>query len=750
MLKDVKWTQNQSYKTGSSEEPFLFYMECLINSNRLDLLLGYFSTSAIHVLALGFAKFISSGGILRMIINDVLSDLDREVIIEGQSNFQLKEIIDLKNLFEIRRKLDIYGIHFFECIAYLISENRIQIKIIKPKYGHGISHYKSGIFHDSDNSVGFNASCNFTSSGLLANLEEIEAYLSWEEGKSNRFVLKQSEYFMQIYSEQVDFVEYIDAHEVKAAIYEQFGSKDLSHLILQENELFKQKNSQVVTRISEVIEQYLENTKESEIDLPCFPFPSGPREYQITAYKNWVNNNYQGLFAMATGTGKTITALNCIYEQYKITNTYKFIILVPTIALGKQWQKEVTEKFNFTSVTVCSSKETNWEDGIEQIGRNLRYQNNSNFCIIITYASFRGKRFQNLIKRNFTEHLTKMTLIADEAHTFGAKGLINLLPLEIIKRIGLSATPERVYDQEGQTKLSEYFNSYSPRHTFVYDMKMAIEDNILCRYYYYPILVDLEDDELAEYKKISRKLAKFINTETGRYIDNPTVNSLLIRRKNIIHKANRKESALINIVTKIGGNNLKYAFIYVPEGNKGSYDEVDETFSEQEDSRIIDHYTTSIHNQFGLKLRKFLGETTDREAILSQFEKGEINAILAMKCLDEGIDIPRAQYAIFCSSTGNPRQYIQRRGRVLRVHKDKEFAFIYDMIIKPSISFLHGDSNESKMERNIFMSELKRLTNFTALAENRIEILSELELLATSYNIDIYDLMNIELENYDI
>jgi superfamily II DNA or RNA helicase len=147
-------------------------------------------------------------------------------------------------------------------------------------------------------------------------------------------------------------------------------------------------------------------------------------------------------------------------------------------------------------------------------------------------------------------------------------------------------------------------------------------------------------------------------------------------------------------------------------------------------------------------MAKFTGETDNREQILKQFKEGNLDALLAMKCLDEGVDIPQTKYAIFCSSTGNPRQYIQRRGRVLRTHKDKEFAIIYDLIVKPVFSQTNTDEALNKMEKNIFLSELRRLVNFAVLSENKDQSLKNLEALCYNLDIDIYALANNELNNY--
>ena len=223
MLSEVKWPEDRAYRTGSEWEPFQFYLDALISSKSFDLLLGYFSSSAINVLSLGFAKFISSGGTVRMVVNDILSEQDKNAILVGQKNPFIAPPLDITDLKALKLALDEYGTHFFECLSWLVANHKLQIKVIKPKDGKGISHYKSGVFRDGENQVGFKASCNFTSYGLLENLEEVETYLTWENGRSNKFIKKQTEYFEEIFNEKAEFVEYVDVENIQVAIRNEFG-----------------------------------------------------------------------------------------------------------------------------------------------------------------------------------------------------------------------------------------------------------------------------------------------------------------------------------------------------------------------------------------------------------------------------------------------------------------------------------------------------------------------------------------------
>lgn len=241
MLRNCSWSQDRSYKTGSENEPFQFYLDGLANSSSFNLLLGYFSSSAISLLSLGFATFISKGGIMKMVINHLLSDSDRETLCKVEDNSFDIPVFDLADIVSLRRTLDEYNKHFFECLAFLIAEKRIEIKVIKPKNGKGIAHYKSGVFSDGIDQVGYMASCNFTLYGLSENLERLEAFLSWEDKRSSNFIQQQLVTIDNYFNEVDIDVEYLSTNEIEFVIKEQFGNKDINELLVQEEVLLEKK-----------------------------------------------------------------------------------------------------------------------------------------------------------------------------------------------------------------------------------------------------------------------------------------------------------------------------------------------------------------------------------------------------------------------------------------------------------------------------------------------------------------------------
>lgn len=741
MLKDCDWSIDRDYKTGTENEPLQFYLDGLANSSEFHLLLGYFSSAAINLLSVGFATFISKGGKMRMVINHLLSEKDKEAFEKGQNSDNLNKVFDLSDVVSLGKVLDEYDTHFFECLAYLIAEKRIEIKVIKPKNNRGIAHYKSGVFSDGKNSVGYKASCNFTLFGLSENLEELEAFLDWEDERSNKLIKKQLKIIDSYFSEQDEDVEYLSANEVEVAIKDKFGNKNIDELIVQEEQLFEKKRSLIKNnKLKQTIVKLYDDIDKSSRN-PKFPYADGPREYQQIAFENWKNNNQQGLFAMATGTGKTITSLNCLLEVYKKTGYYKALILVPTITLVNQWENEC-KKFNFTNIIKVCSK-SRWKNDFASIltRERLSPTEQVSYIVISTYASFaRENIFAELNKLP-----AKTLLIADECHNMGSGSLLKLLPkVNCKRRIGLSATPERQFDEDGNKKLFSFFNS-EKEYTYEYSMEEAISNGVLCRYYYYPHLVSLTESEMRDYMELSLKISKFYKSESDSFSNNPILTALLLARKRIIHKASNKISVFNDILReqyKKKGN-LKYTLVYVPEGNDPNdyfetdhFSENDETESDNDAVHLIDVFTEAVKDiDKRTTIKQFISGTNDKEYVLEQFANGEIDVLTSMKCLDEGVDVPRAELAIFCASTGNPRQFVQRRGRILRKHSEKQFAYIHDLVVIPEIN-PNGESY--KMERSMLKKELERVNNFALLSENSSHTINVLLDTMNYYNLNLY------------
>lgn len=756
MLKsEIIWPASRRFTTQSAWEPIGFFSECLCNATSFDLMLGFFSSSAISVLSDGFATFLHNGGQMRLIINDILTDDDKNAI-EKAKESDFINTFDLSDIEALRDTLSERNRHFFECLSWLIRNNKIDIRIIAPLNGEGIAHTKCGLFYDGINKVAFDGSVNFSRTALVENKESLTASCSWDGDIEIEKIKDTEKEFNLTFSGDDKNVRYIDAKDVKTKICNTFPDKELTDLL---NDEYRILTGQETLKLPTSVQLALSNAKERVIraisayhkeDIvdtdtcnPCFPYATGPREYQMTAFKNWKANGQKGMFAMATGTGKTITSLNCLYEIYKHSGYYKALILVPTIALVEQWESEC-KKFNFNNIIKVCSKNNSWREEVDRlkVTESLSKDKPTSYIIIGTYASYcKDSVFQEL--NEFSRK--QLLLIADEAHNMGASGILKKMSgIPYLRRIGLSATPERQYDDFGNAKLREFFGA-EEKYTYEYTMKEAIENDVLCTYKYYPHVIRLTDNELEEYQKISNRLVKMYNFSKGCFDkDDDILTALLIKRKRIIHKAARKIDAfkeILNDRMKEKGN-LKYTLVYVPEGNfpdtyaADTFIYHDTIKDDPESEHLIDEYTQAIRD-VGEKItvKEFTSQSSDREQTLKDFAEGRLDVLTSMKCLDEGVDVPRSELAIFCASTGNPRQFIQRRGRILRKHKDKLEATIHDLIVFPEVD----PSIESyKMEKKLVSSELTRVKNFAELSKNPEEAVKALEETLEYYNLPLF------------
>lgn len=732
MLKDVEFKNN--YSSGYNE-PTEFFTEALVESKTFDLGLGFFSSSGIRSLSYGFALFIANGGKMRVVINNILSLEDKVAIENGQKkiieDFEEQLICDVNQLANTLSKENEL---FFKCFSYLISINRIEFVATISTKG-GLAHDKYGIFTDlQGNKVAFIGSANFSKTALELNGETMTIFSSWNDSKR---VLEYQELFDESWKNDTPHLIHIPFEKVKTYIKQKFPPESVNELLQYGIELRKidESNNEAINKFFSP--QLLEKIQKKEQE-PRFPFPE-ERKIQKDAYKAWVENSNRGIFAMATGSGKTITALNCVLKSYNEQGYYKVIIAVPTQTLVVQWEQEA-KAFNFQNI-VSTHSDKDWKNILNRYTTRSILDQKKSIVLITTYATFNRNDVQTFLKN--TKGIESFIYIADEAHNIGSLNTLKHLPEKIEKRIGLSATPERIYDEFGSERLYQFFNSRPPKYTFRYTMKQAIDDGILCHYDYFPLFVELTEHEMQEYRNITTQLRKHIDSTTGTY--KKEAEMLLLKRKRVIHKAENKKAEIIRLLENLKNRKkLDYTFVFVPEGYEPDYAEIDDYQVEDEDIHIIDEYALMFKER-GYSYHKYIGGLEDAKKILHHFANGDIQVLLSMKCLDEGVDIPRAEHAIFCSSTGNPRQFVQRRGRVLRTSKGKEKATIWDLIVIPP----ETSDESANVEKNMFISEVKRVVNFAALADNEVDILyGELKSLCENLGISLFEMLEKENQQY--
>ena len=651
-----------------------FYYKCLLCSKSYKRAVPYFSSKILIALDKGLKKFIDNGGKIKLLVSPNLSSMDIDAINKGYRN---------RRKIEYRRKIinfDIYNRYKNEhdYLSWLVYKGIIDIKIISNRdiKNLGIYHGKIGIFEDFyNNKVAFNGSMNETLHALKFNYEYINIYHSW------------------ISKTQVEYI--------NEAFDKLWNDKSINWKVDNFEDVFKENESNIDEGVLGM------QLNESELDynnekIPEIPSYINLRKYQNDAIQSWFNNKFKGILEMATGTGKTITAICAIVKVLKLCKvkglSCGLIIVVPYKSLLEQWVENLKE-FNIDPIMCYENKEL-WYSKLNNKINLFNSNINKNLFIITTNATFNGREFQNLLNKIDKDYI----LCIDEMHHAATKKYISNLPNNCNLRLGLSATLQSEHKKEDMDNLKFYFGDI----VYTFSMERAIEEGFLTPYYYYPIFVELTAEEKYEYFKITSKIGKVINICSE---NNDSLTSLLMKRARIIGCAENKLKILSTMKDKV--KETKFNIFYC--GDKI-----------ENDDKYIYKVNRVVANDLGLKTHTFTSEESnkDRKNILDKFIDGRLDAISAIKCLDEGIDIPQLRRAFILSSSTNPKEFIQRRGRILRKSKDKDFAEIYDFIVVPSLDkdYIERLTDEEKrFESKILLREIKRFDEFANLAINYID-----------------------------
>ena len=437
-----------------------------------------------------------------------------------------------------------------------------------------------------------------------------------------------------------------------------------------------------------------------------------PREYQQQAVQSWMNNQGQGILNMATGTGKTITSLIATAELANLQDGHLAVIVAaPYQHLVDQWVEEI-RNFGVEPIRAYQSRHS-WTDDVTSTITEFKTHARDVLPIVTTHHTFATDHFQNVIER---VDGSQALLIVDEVHHMGAPHLRESLTPRIRARLGLSATPERWYDEEGTNALESYFTNGI---VFEYGLTEAIENGYLCEYYYVPHIVHLTDEETEDYLALSRAIGNLAAKASGDIGDadqqaNEELKQLLFKRARLIGAAENKLHKLRSLIEQTGVDDIHHTLVYCGDGQVGQ--EGDKT------KRQLRAVTELLGRDLGIKLHQFTYEEDQetRERLLRDFEEETIDALVAIRCLDEGVDVPATRTAFILASSTNPRQFIQRRGRILRTHPGKRNAVIHDFIVAPPAA-VRADAKEDSefnMERSLIQKELKRVSMFAENAKN--------------------------------
>lgn len=672
-------TLDISYRSDEGNVVADFYVPCLERSAVYRRAAGYFSSQGLAIAAKGLAHLIKSGGRIQLVVSPQLSEDDVEAIHRGyKSRDEVLEEAARRALSDPESEL---GRDRLAALAWLIASGSLDIKIAlradpgTGRLARGLYHEKIGIFSDAaGNHVAFTGSGNETEGGLLANFESIDVYCSWQDPQ--RRVARKIAAFDRLWNDLTMGLIVLDFTHVSRELLARFKTAAPPEI---DPECVSAKLSQ-----------------RAPSDRPRLPPTIALREYQEDAVRSWFQNNGTGILEMATGTGKTITALAACTRLSQQLGLQAVIVVCPYRHLVTQWSKEC-HRFGMQPLLAFESR-ARWYEELTARLSDLSRDPSAFLCVVVTNSTFASESFQQRLR-----YLpSKTMLIADEVHNLGAARLATALPENVRLRLGLSATPERWLDPDGTERLRRYFGKVlEPR----LGIREAIQLGALTPYRYYPVLVELTDDEREQYLDLSAKISRFYGVDEADP-DNPVLTALLLKRARLIGTAANKLVALRQIAEL--HRDAADMLFYCGDGQVES--DLDDSVRRQ-----VEEVTRILGTELGIRVAPYTArtETDERDTLRDDLEAKRLQGLVAIRCLDEGVDIPSVRTAVILASSTNPRQFVQRRGRVLRRSEGKAFAEIYDMIVVPPI-----EAKGSTSERSLLRKELTRFAEFADVALN--------------------------------
>lgn len=693
------------YESGVDDIIEDYYVPVLGASVHYDRIAGFFASSSMAVAARGLSEFIQNGGKMRLITSPRLNSDDFEVvrkIAENSEDLSLRDFgIDTDNLETEFEK------NHVKALGWMLSSGLLEMKlaIVFNEDGticdnetiseKGLFHQKVGILRDKDgNELSFSGSINETAAAWVNNDEEFKVFKDWTDSH---------DYYVR---DKIRFDEIWNGDRKNVKVF------NLPNAV----------KSDIVRYSSDFKTESISLRKYHSLKLKKYNFKQDKKLffYQADALNKWKNNDYRMLFEMATGTGKTRTAIAGIKYLNQTRNRLITIISTPQNTLSKQWKDEVdAQGLCFDESVVVDGSVTNWEGLLTK----LLYKNGTglaDYCVFYTtHITASSDKFTNAM-RTCLQPGTEVLFVGDETHWLGARKLQNALLPEYKYRIGLSATPSRWFDDAGTSRLVDFYGNAN----FEFTIKDALTEynpmtgkHFLVNYNYLISKVRLTEEETNEYKDVSNRISKLWNMKDSDPDAATKLERLMEKRANIIKNADAKYDELERILDDLESKGrIENLIIFV------SSQQILQVLDILNNRGIISHKLTEKE---GTKAEKRFNNKSEREAIIAKFKAGVYQALIAIKCMDEGIDIPTADLGILMASSTNPREYVQRIGRIIRQAPDKKFANLYDICVD-TIADLDDDS--IVLERKIKAKEQIRLKE---IAENAINSIDALKIINT-------------------
>jgi superfamily II DNA or RNA helicase len=694
-------TLKKSYDSDVDNIIADFYAPALSVSAQYSRLTGFFSSTCLAVAARGICGLIRNGGSVKLITSARFRREDIQAIRDACENPE--RVLEKAMIEELDNLENEFVKDHVRALAWMVAKKRLKIKVAivldendcpldsKEIESKGIFHQKVGILKDLDgNQISFSGSDNESAQGWQGNIEEFKVFRSWVEAEKDYFDADSLK-FSKFWEGQARRTKVVDIPEAIEKKLIQIAPRNLEELDL---------------------ERWVGERAQSE----TFKL----REYQKKAVESWLGNGKRGILEMATGSGKTITALSCLKEAFESEGKIVAVISSPFIHLSEQWIRE-SDRFGIRcDKIIADSSRNKWKDrfvdGILDVENGITPR----LMVLTTHDTLCSEDFINIIRESRKRMPSlRLLLVVDEVHGIGAperrKGLIR----EYDYRLGLSATPKRWFDLVGTDKIFEFFGDV----VFEFSLKDAITAGYLTGYIYKPHFTSLTPDEMERYESETRKVSRAYYRSKDENEKDEIFTLLCIKRQKIIRNAANKLAVFQQILNEV--DKIDYCLVYC------SPKQIREVQSILNKRNIIQHKFTESE---GTKPEARFGGLSERDYLIKNFSEGVYRVLVSMRCLDEGVDVPPARLGIMLDNSGNPREYIQRRGRVLRKYPGKKNAIIHDVIVEPTLR-LQISKELGDLERKIIGKELRRYREFAQTAENASECLRQMENIELIYGI---------------
>ncbi len=656
---------------------------------------------------------------MRLLLGEQLSPEEYAAVCRGIELRNIESRIDEKLAAILQHADSVLLQQRLQLLSWLIAAKRLDIRFCLTE--RGMFHEKMGVLTDEEgNKVVFQGSANETIAALSPdfNFESIVLFPSWQQDVFHAYASPFIDRFELIWDGNSHHVHTIDIPSVS---YELLRSYYKSHAPPSVNEA--------------KLASYLYNVSADDA-FPSLPHSIGGREYQLrehqkVALQEWAANDYNGILAHATGSGKTISALHgaTALADFHRDNGRNFVLIVsvPYQVLADQWC-QVMQLFGIHAHP-CYRSKTYWQSALRQDIASMRLKSQPTFVgVVVVNATLTSESFRELLSKIDPHDLL---FVGDECHHHQRSSILQHLPASRY-RLGLSATPWRSSDVEAQARLRDYYSCI----VSTYSIKHALKDKVLVPYQYFQTEVELTNEEAEEYQRLSEKIAQFLAAkENSADLDDNYLGHLIRSRARVLGSAELKFKALKNALSD--GGRRSHCLVYCGDGS-----------TEQSDNngnlRDVERVAHILHSH-GWSSSRFTAEESqsDRRRILDNFRYSYIDAIVAIRVLDEGFDMPQCQTAYMLASSTNERQFIQRRGRILRECPGKESAVIYDYLMTPPAGY------DSAVFRNMVAQELIRAIEFARFCKNSDEAMRIVRDIVSRYGLNMEQLeeqvMHMEL-----